>query len=138
VAWKRWENPTVTARRRSDHWPTVPRVLIIDDDAGFLRTASRLLGARGLDVVGSAETGAAGLEAVAELEPDGVLLDVHLPGADGYSVARAVAARHPSVRILLTSSDSDAGQPVERELQRTCTFVAKSDLVRADLRALLG
>jgi CheY-like chemotaxis protein len=44
------------------------------------------------------------LAAVAGDCPDGILLDINLPGRDGFAVAAAIAATHPAVRIVLTSS----------------------------------
>ena len=54
-------------------------VLIVDDHAAFRSAANALLEAEGFSVVGQAADGASVLEAVRELRPDVVLLDVQLP-----------------------------------------------------------
>ena len=39
--------------------------------------------------------------------PDGILLDINLPGRDGYDVAASIASTCPTVTIVLTSSDTE-------------------------------
>jgi DNA-binding NarL/FixJ family response regulator len=63
-------------------------VLIVDDHPSFRASARALLQAEGFEVVGEAEDGARALQAVEELRPDVVLLDVQLPDLDGFEVAR--------------------------------------------------
>ena len=80
-----------------------PRVLIVDDQPVFRRAARRLLGARGYVVVAEADCAAAALEAVEQLEPDAVLLDVRLGDESGFEVARALTRCDPAVAVLLVS-----------------------------------
>jgi CheY-like chemotaxis protein len=114
------------------------RVLIVDDDRAMLVAARRLLAARGLDVVGTAESGAAALEAIEELRPDAVLLDVHLTDTDGYSVARTIADSGGPTRVVLMSSDSQAGPTSPSDARATFAFVEKADLATTDFRKLFG
>jgi len=114
------------------------RVLIVDDDRAVLVAARRLLAARGFDVVGTVETGAAALEAIEDLHPDAVLLDVHLPDTDGYSVARAIADSDGSARVVLMSSDSGAGPASSTAPRATFAFIEKADLATTDFRQLFG
>ena len=65
----------------------------------------------GFEVVGEADSGEASLEAAAELAPDLVLMDVHLPGIDGLEATRRLAALPvPPVVLLLSTYDDDAGE----------------------------
>lgn len=82
------------------------RVLIVDDDPWFPESARKLLGARGFAVAGGASDYKEALAAVRELDPDGVLVDVHLPDVDGFEVAGQLSGGEPPV--LLTSSDPEA------------------------------
>ena len=66
-------------------------VLIVDDHPSFRASARMLLECEGYEVVGEAADGRAALEAVRELEPDLVLLDVQLPDIDGPEVAARLA-----------------------------------------------
>jgi CheY-like chemotaxis protein len=114
------------------------RILVVDDSETFRSTASVLLAARGFELFGSVPDGEAALAAVAGECPDGILLDINLPGRDGFAVAAAIAATYPAVRIVLTSSDTE---DVPGALLRTCgatAFVPKTDLATADLQALFN
>jgi DNA-binding NarL/FixJ family response regulator len=116
---------------------TMPRVLIVDDHAGFRAMARRLLQAAGYDVVGEAADGASALDAARRLRPDLVLLDVQLPDVDGCEVARQLAAEDAPPAVVLISS-RDAGDYGER--LQSCGargFVAKADLSGATIDALL-
>ena len=85
-------------------------VLIVDDHDGFRAGARALLEADGFEVVGEAADGAAALEEVRRLRPEVVLLDVQLPGIDGFEVAERLAAerdarqQRPAQRRQETSS----------------------------------
>ncbi|MFO7892417.1 MAG: response regulator [Longimicrobiales bacterium] len=83
-------------------------ILIIDDDPDSVSILETFLEARGHAAHGAAD-GEAGLAAVDELEPDVVILDVMMPGMDGWEVARRIRRqpRHADLRILmLTARDS--------------------------------
>ena len=68
-------------------------VLVVDDHPSFRASARAVLESEGFDVVGEAADGASALAAVAELEPEVVLLDVQLPDMTGFDVCAALAAR---------------------------------------------
>ena len=110
-------------------------VLIVDDHESFRAVARALLEADGFDVVGEAADGASALAAVAELRPDVVLLDIHLPDLDGFTVAQRLPADGPA--IVLTSSRSVSS--FRRRLAATgWNFVAKSDLSGETLAAAVA
>ena len=64
-----------------------PRILVVDDHPSSRMTAVALLSVEGYDVV-EAESGAAALAQVLGTNPDLILLDVMMPGMDGYEVCR--------------------------------------------------
>jgi len=113
------------------------RVLIVDDHESFRSSARLLLEAEGYEVVGEAATGVSGLRAAADLEPDVVLLDVHLPDVDGFDVAARLATGPGAPRVVITSSRdaSDFGTLIQRSGARG--FVAKNELSGEALAALL-
>jgi DNA-binding NarL/FixJ family response regulator len=112
-------------------------VLIVDDHPSFRASARTLLEAEGYDIVGEAENGEAAVEAARELHPDLVLLDVQLPGIDGFAVAdRLRKLEDPPIVILTSSRDrADYGRCIGE-----CGahgFVPKADLSGAAIAAFL-
>ena len=65
-------------------------VLLVDDHAVVRHGLANLLTAAGIEVVGSLDDGVHAEEAVRELEPDLVLMDLSMPGMDGIEATRAV------------------------------------------------
>jgi DNA-binding NarL/FixJ family response regulator len=112
--------------------------LIVDDHAGFRRSARVLLEMDGFRVVGEAADGAAAIKAFEALAPELVVLDVQLPDTDGFDVARTILRRNPRTRIAMVSSrdESDYGDSVV--LSGAVGFVAKAELSGAALRAVLA
>jgi DNA-binding NarL/FixJ family response regulator len=87
-----------------------PRVVLVDDHRLFRSGVRAELGHQ-VDVVGEAEDVQPAIELIGALQPDVVLLDVHLPGGGGQAVVQAVKAEHPEVRFLALSA-SDAPEDV--------------------------
>jgi two-component system nitrate/nitrite response regulator NarL len=83
------------------------RCLIVDDNEEFLDSASRLLSAQGLEVVGRASSGAEAVRLVQTLGPDVALVDVQLGEEDGLEVTRRLAADARETRIILISTHSE-------------------------------
>ena len=67
-------------------------LLIVDDHADFRAGARALLEVDGFEVLGEAADGESALEAARRLRPEVVLLDIQLPGIDGFAVADRLAA----------------------------------------------
>ena len=121
-----------------DTWPVRPRsVLIVDDHEAFRESARGVLVAEGFEVVGTAPDGRAAIDALVDLDPDVVLLDVHLPGIDGFTVAAEIAALEHPPAVVLTSSRaaSSFGSLIDRAPVRG--FLAKDELSGAALAAFL-
>ena len=82
------------------------RVLVVDDHA-LVRSGVRSQLAGHVQVVGEADDVAAAVAAVLAMQPDVVLLDVHLPSGTGADVIAGVGSRAPTTRWLaLSISDS--------------------------------
>jgi len=115
----------------------MPSVLIVDDHAGFRRTARTLLEVEGFDVVAEAGDGESALECISRLRPDIILLDVQLPDMDGFEVASRLASNGYAPKIVLTSSRdlSEFGGLVTRSGARG--FIPKGELSGGRLAALL-
>ena len=121
----------------SRHHPYVGNLILIVDDSPCFRTAAaELLAAWGLELFDVAADGPQALAAVAGGCPDGILLDVNLPGPDGFAVAASLAAACPATRIVLTSSDADCAPSQVMATSAAVAFVPKQELAVTDLRAL--
>ena len=113
-------------------------VLIVDDHDTFRVLARAVLEASGYTVAGEAADGESALRTAAEVDPDIVLLDIQLPGIDGFAVAERLAQlpRPPAV-VLVSTRDEDAYR--ERLSEAPARgFVNKSELTGAAVAALTG
>jgi CheY-like chemotaxis protein len=113
-------------------------ILIVDDDVIFRTLAAELLASQGFDVLDEAADGQQALVLMAGRCPDAILLDISLPGADGFTLAPSLAAVCPDAKIVLISAGID---DVPAEVLETCganAFLPKQELAIADLGALLG
>ena len=89
---------------------TKPRVFLVDDHRLVLTGVRAELG-DAVDVVGEASDVDTAVAGIRRVQPDVVLLDVHLPGGGGQAVIEAVSKLHPAVRFLALSV-SDAAEDV--------------------------
>jgi len=92
------------------------RVLLVEDDEGLGGLITDYLGRNGLDVHW-VRRGDTAFERIQELAPDLLLLDVMLPGRDGFDICRELRARGSAVAIvMLTARDEDYDRVVGLEL----------------------
>ena len=84
------------------------RTLIIDDDVAVAGIHHGFLLARGgFDVVAMAHTGQQGIDLAAELGPELVLLDIHLPDMSGLDVLQRLRARRRPVDVLVITASRE-------------------------------
>jgi CheY-like chemotaxis protein len=125
--------PSVAATSTSSPPAISRRILVVDDNVDSARTLGMLLKFLGADVH-VVNDGASALAAVEKYRPDIVLLDIGMPGMDGFEVARRLRARedlHTLTLIALTGW----GQEDDRRRTREAGF--DHHLVKpADITAL--
>jgi DNA-binding NarL/FixJ family response regulator len=86
----------------------MPRVLLVDDHDLFRTGLRNLLDEQDVEVVGECGNGTDALEAVRELAPDVVVMDLKMPGISGVEATRQISMIAPLTRVLvLTISDQD-------------------------------
>jgi DNA-binding NarL/FixJ family response regulator len=113
-------------------------VLIVDDDRTFLSLVTRILTQAGLEVVATAEDAASAVSAANATRPDAALIDVGLPDRGGVDLAYELAELPWRPRVVVTSTDSDAGFAIDAfDGRPRLTFIAKEDLANGELPGLL-
>src|SRR5205823_2519894 len=93
------------------------RVLIADDDRAFLVSLRNLIDRQPeLSVVGSAADGLEAIELADDLDPDAVVIDLHMPLLDGVTAAARLRHDHPNVCLIaLTGDEAPALHSAVRE-----------------------
>jgi DNA-binding NarL/FixJ family response regulator len=111
------------------------RILIVDDYETFRSSARTLLESEGYEVVGEAEDGEGALRLAEELNPEVVLLDVHLPDLHGFDVADRLRRLDDPPQVVLVSSRADYRSVVGST--GAAGFVPKDELSAEAIEALL-
>ena len=90
------------------------RVLIVDDHTLF-RSGIKLLLQRdgGFEVVGEAGDGLEGIKRAKSLQPDIVLLDLHMPGISGREAVQLIVEEVPETRVVMLTVSEDAEDLVD-------------------------
>jgi two-component system, NarL family, nitrate/nitrite response regulator NarL len=77
--------------------------LIVDDSEEFIASATRLLTAQGIRIVGRASSSEEAHRLVQTLAPDVALVDVELGAQDGIELAKRLSSDIPSTKVILIS-----------------------------------
>jgi two-component system, NarL family, nitrate/nitrite response regulator NarL len=84
------------------------RVLLADDDQEFLASVRELIDRQPeLGVVGLAANGLEAIEQADELEPDAVVIDLHMPLLDGVTAVARLRHDHPSLCVIALTGDDE-------------------------------
>lgn len=90
------------------------RLLICEDDPRVRQTLSRVAGSqRDLEVVAAVERGEDAIDAVLEMRPNVIVMDVHLPTIDGIEVIRRLRDQGVVTPVLVLSADDRAAIRVQ-------------------------
>ena len=102
-----------------------PHILIVDDDAMNLRIAEKMLddGFR----VSSVSSGEKALEFLQAQVPDLILLDVHMPGMDGFAVMERIREQeaHRAVPVIFLTADDDRDTEIRGFQEGALDFITK-------------
>ncbi|MDR6176712.1 DNA-binding NarL/FixJ family response regulator [Nocardioides zeae] len=90
------------------------RVIVVDDQELFRRGLTMLLGIEdGIEVVGEAGDGEAGLRLATTTAPDVVLLDVRMPKGSGIAACKAIKDAVPATKIIMLTVSDEEGDLYE-------------------------
>jgi DNA-binding NarL/FixJ family response regulator len=112
------------------------RVVLVDDHGLFLAGVRSQLG-DSVEVVGEAGTVADAVPLIKQLDPDVVLLDVHLPDGKGDAIINAVAPDRPGVKFLALSV-SDAAENVIAVIRAGARGYVTKTIAADELTAAIG
>lgn len=102
----------------------MPTILIIDDETSLVSSLAFALEEEGFKVHG-AETGEAGLQAVADLHPDLVLLDFRLPDQTGLEVLAAMPRENGEPQVIMISAHGDTRAAVKAVKMGAADYLTK-------------
>jgi two-component system phosphate regulon response regulator OmpR len=88
-----------------------PHIIVVDDEPDLREMLAEYLARHGFSVAAAGD-GRAFRAVLAEREPALVILDVTMPGEDGFSLARAVRARSPSPGIIMLTANGELADRV--------------------------
>lgn len=111
--------------------------MVVDDRPPFRRAARAVIDATaGFTTLGDADCGPTAVRRADRLRPDLVLVDVHMPGMDGFETAERLVDAQPSCVVVLVALD-----PLDRPSSAVTAcgavaFIRKHELCPATLHAL--
>jgi DNA-binding NarL/FixJ family response regulator len=120
----------VVVLKRSTLMDSTKIKIFLVDDHGMLRSGVRhVIATRpNMVIVGEASDGATALKLLAELQPDLVIMDMHLPDMSGIELTRQVLAKWPAIKVNFFSGDADRSLVDEALEAGACGYVWKQGL----------
>ena len=113
------------------------RVVLCDDHVMVREGLRRVIdGVEGIEVVASASDGEEGIEATLRLRPDVVLMDLAMPGVDGVTATRRIAAEVPETSVVVLTSFAEQAQVLDAIDAGASGYVLKDASVDEVVRAI--
>lgn len=116
------------------------RVLIVEDEPNIVLSLEFLLGEEGYEVR-VAESGEDALEQVPRWRPQLVLLDIMLPGLDGFEICRRLRTTETPPKVILLTARGDGAEKVKGLDLGAAAYITKPFSARAllaDVRRILA
>jgi DNA-binding NarL/FixJ family response regulator len=118
--------------------PGPMRVMLVDDHALVRSAVRQALTAPDITVVGEAASADEALLLAPQLQPDLVLLDINLPGADGLRLLRELGPRLPDTRIVMLTVSASRRDLLEAMRNGAAGYLTKDLSPEALQRAVRG
>lgn len=108
------------------------KILVVDDEVDFLELAKARLEANGYEVIAISD-GRKALEHVAKDKPDGVLLDIMMPGTDGLSILKAIRTENPHLPVFLITAFSNQERRDIASKFNASNFIIKTNDLQSEI-----
>jgi DNA-binding NarL/FixJ family response regulator len=116
---------------------SVLRVLIVDDNESFLETLEKFVSTfPNVEIAGKAVSGEQAVKMCSKLKPDLVLMDIKMPGLNGFEAARIIKSMDNPPRILLLSFNDHHEYQAEAVSAGADGYLAKSEINSGLLRQI--
>ena len=114
------------------------RVLIVDDMPQVRRDLRQFLDLTGdMEIVGEATNGQDAIRMAAELTPDVIVMDLEMPGMDGFEATCQIKTQGPAPRIVILSVHADPENVERAHLAGADDFVVKGASFKSLINAIL-
>jgi len=115
------------------------RVLIVDDTPQVRRDLHQFLELGGdMEIVGEASDGQEAVQLAAQLSPDVIIMDLEMPGMDGFEATRLIKAQIYAPRVVILSMHAGSENVTRARSAGADAFVAKGDSFQVLIDAILG
>jgi NarL family two-component system response regulator LiaR len=114
------------------------RIVLVDDHHLFRQGLRSLLEEHGFEIAGEATSGVAAVGLALEVEPDVVVMGLHMPGISGVEATRRLSERGSSARILVLTVSTADSDVVQAMVAGACGYLLKDtspDQIAAGVRA---
>jgi DNA-binding NarL/FixJ family response regulator len=115
------------------------RVLIVDDNPQVRHDLRQLLELTGeMEIVAEAGNGLEAVHLVGELCPEAVVMDLEMPGLDGYAATRLIKTQQPAPRVIILSVHTGSDEQEQARAAGADAFVMKGEHYEILVNAILG
>ena len=113
------------------------KILVVDDDHDFLESLQLLLIDDGHDAI-PASNGKEALEKYVEFEPDIVLLDIKMPGINGYDTFLHIIGHDADARVVFTSAYAISNEQYQKARSQSLSGVLSKPIELEKLRQMIA
>ena len=115
------------------------KVLLVDDLPQVRRDLRQLLELTGLfEITAEAVDSQEAVRQAKHFSPDAVVLDLEMPGLDGYKTTRLIKSQNPATRVIILSAYGGAEEIEQASAAGADSFVIKGDRYETLINAILG
>ena len=115
------------------------KLLIVDDMPQVRQDLRQLLELTGLfEIVAEAGDGLEAVHQAEKFSPDAIVMDLEMPGVDGYEALHLIKTQNPTIRVIIFSTYADPEEKKRSLLAGADDFVMKGDRYEILVNAILG